>query len=100
MIIKKIVSVSSASAVGLVLALSPMTSSAQEVYNFDWLMKMADSNKDGMVNKAEFLAAMSMAFDKKMEAMKGMPDGAKMMKGDAMTPEGLQLLFKDLYVGP
>ncbi|MEZ5661127.1 MAG: EF-hand domain-containing protein [Burkholderiaceae bacterium] len=100
MIIKKLVAVSSASAVGLFLAMAPMTASAQEIYNFDWLMKMADANHDGMVTKAEFLAAMSMAFDKKMEAMKSMPDGAKMMKGDAMMPAGLQALFKDLYVGP
>ncbi len=98
--LRKLISASSAAAFGLALAISPMTASTQELYDFDKLMKMADTNKDGMISKDEFMTAMSTAFDSKMAAMKAMPDSAKMMKDDAMTREGLRSFLEDLYQGP
>jgi len=98
--LKKLTAALSAAAFGLSLAASPMTASAQEIYNFEILMRMADTNKDGMITKDEFMAAMSTAFDGQMEMMKGMPDASKMMKGDAMTSAGLKAFLEDLYTGP
>jgi hypothetical protein len=66
--------------------------------NFDKIMQMADKNKDGMVTKAEFLDAMGKAYDMKMGKMKSMKDD-KMMKGDAMTRDGLKSLIADVYRG-
>jgi len=100
MISKKLASGLSAAALGLALSMSPITSSAQELYDFDKLMKMADTNKDGMITKDEFMTAMSTAFDSKMAAMKAMPDSSKMMKGDMMTRAGLKSFLEDLYQGP
>jgi len=57
----------------------------------------ADANKDGMVSKEEFLAAMSKMYDDKMEAMKKMPAAqqAKMMKGDQMTVRGYRAMLRE-----
>lgn len=67
--------------------------------SFEKIWTMADMSKDGMVNKKEFMDAMSKAFDMKMEKMKTMKDSAKMMKGDAMTKEGFRSLLNDLHHG-
>jgi hypothetical protein len=57
----------------------------------------ADANKDGMVSKDEFLAAMGKMYDAKMAAMKKMSaaDQAKMIKGDQMTMDGYRALVRE-----
>lgn len=65
---------------------------------FNTIFAMADKNKDGMITKQEFLDAMSKAYDMKMQKMKAAGD-TKMMKGDAMTREGLKSLINDIYSG-
>ena len=60
--------------------------------------EMADKDKNTMVTKQEFLDAMSKAYDMKMQKMKAAKD-TSMMKGDAMTKEGVYSLIKDLSSG-
>lgn len=73
---------------------------AQEaVMSFDEIFRMSDKNKDSMVTKAEFLDAMGRAYDMKMAKMKASPNADKMLKGDAMTKEGLRSLINDIHHG-
>jgi len=65
---------------------------------FNTIFEMADKNKDTMVTKQEFLDAMSKAYDMKMEKFKASKD-TKMMKGNAMTIEGLKSLINDVHYG-
>lgn len=65
---------------------------------FKMLFEMADKNKDTMVTKQEFMDAMSKAYDMKMAKYKEAKD-AKMMKGDAMTMDGLKALINDIHHG-
>ena len=51
-----------------------------------------------MITKQEFLDAMSKAYDMKMEKYKAAKD-SKMMKGDAMTRDGLKGLINDINHG-
>jgi hypothetical protein len=76
----------------------PARADSHDILNFDAIMKMADKNKDGMVTKAEFMDAMGKAYDMKMGKMKAMKD-TKMMKGDAMTRDGMKALIEDVYRG-
>jgi glycine betaine/choline ABC-type transport system substrate-binding protein len=64
---------------------------------FEMIWKMA--SKDGMVSKKDFMDAMGKAYDMKMEKMKAMKDGSKMMKGDAMTREGFKSFIDDVHKG-
>ncbi len=65
---------------------------------FNAIFAMADKNKDSMVTKQEFLDAMSKAYDMKMSKMKSSKDST-MMKGDAMTKDGLKSLINDIHSG-
>lgn len=77
---------------------TPARADSHDTINFEMVMKWADKNKDGMVTRAEFLEAMGKAYDMKMARMKAMKDD-KMMKGDAMTREGMRALLADIYRG-
>lgn len=63
---------------------------------FNMIFQMADKDNNKLVTKKEFLDAMSKAYDMKMKEMK--PD-AGMVKGDAMTRDGLKSLIADIYKG-
>lgn len=63
---------------------------------FEWLMKQADLDRDGLVTKQEFLDAMGRAYDKSMAKMKG---DSKMAKGGMMTTDGIKALLDDIYRG-
>jgi hypothetical protein len=63
---------------------------------FNMIFEMADRDANKLVTKQEFLEAMGKAYDMKMKAMKG---DAKMVKGDAMTRDGLKDLIADIYKG-
>lgn len=76
----------------------PARADSHDTMNFEMVMKMADKNKDGMVTRAEFLEAMGKAYDMKMSKMKAMKDD-KMMKGSAMTRDGVKALLADIYRG-
>jgi hypothetical protein len=84
-----------AMAFGLATA-APTASAAAGDRNAE-TMSAADANKDGMVSKEEFLAAMSKLYDDKMDAMKKMPaaEQAKMMKGDQMTMKGYRAMLRE-----
>jgi hypothetical protein len=73
---------------------------SQDDISFDGMWNICDTNKDGTVTKAEFMAAMGKAYDSHMKKMKSKPDAAKMMKGDALTADGLRALFRATYPGP
>ena len=88
-----------AAAAAALMTLSATPVSAQELLDFEKTWLMADRNKDGMVTKQEFMEAMGRVYDMKMASMKTSKDAAKMMKGDAMTREGLKSLFEELYRG-
>lgn len=88
-------------AMGLVsatVALPARADSHDRDMNFEMIFKLADKNKDSMVTKAEFLEAMGKAYDMKMAKMKTAKDD-KMMKGDAMTRDGVKALVADIYRG-
>jgi hypothetical protein len=84
------------------LAMSLGLGAAMPVYadmgdiTFNMIFEMADKNKNQMITKQEFLEAMGKAYDMKMKAMKG---DAMMVKGDAMTRDGLKSLIADIYKG-
>jgi hypothetical protein len=77
---------------------TPARADSGDIY-FEMIFAMADKNKDTMVTRAEFLDAMGRAYDMKMTAYKKAGDSGKMMKGDAMTKDGLKLLIADVYKG-
>jgi hypothetical protein len=66
---------------------------------FNTIFAMADKNKDAMITKQEFLDAMGKAYDMKMAKMKAGRDADQMMKGNAMTMDGLKSLINDLHSG-
>jgi hypothetical protein len=66
---------------------------------FNAIFTMADKNKDSMITREEFLDAMGKAYDMKMAKMKAAKDADKMLKGNAMTMEGLKSLINDLHHG-
>lgn len=65
----------------------------------DMLLQLGDRNKDRMLTRQEFVEAMGMAYDKHMEKLKKMSDSSQYMKGNAMTRDGLKMLFNDIYHG-
>ena len=82
------------------LAYAPVASAQEEVFRFADFWKMADTNKDGMMTKQEFMNAAGMRYDAMMAKMKKMPaDKSKMMmKGDMMTPEGAKMFIDEWKV--
>jgi len=69
---------------------------ADDPYSFDKIFRMADRNGDSMVTRQEFLDAMAKVYDEKMKAMKS---DTKMVKGDAMTRDGLKSVIAEIYRG-
>ena len=67
--------------------------------DFNKIFAMADADRNSMITKKEFLEAMSKAFDMKMAKMKTMKDSSTMMKGDAMTRDGLKSFLADIHSG-
>jgi hypothetical protein len=75
----------------------PLTASARDI-GPQW-MASADTNKDGMVSRQEFLDMMAKRYDEEMAKMKKMPADqmGKMMKGDMLTLEGLRHMQIGLF---
>jgi EF hand domain-containing protein len=89
----------SAAALAMLAATASLPARAQtDDLTFTKIFEMADKNKDTMITKQEFLDAMSKAYDMKMEKYKAAKD-SKMMKGDAMTKDGLKGLINDVHHG-
>lgn len=84
-------------AMALCLGLAAPAASAQEVFRLEDFWKMADTDKDGMMTKQEFMDAAGKRFDAMMAKMKKMPadKGKMMMKGDMMTKEGFKLFLDE-----
>jgi len=70
---------------------------ADEVFKFEDFFKMADTNKDGMMTKQEFMNAAGMRYDAMMVKMKKMPGdkGKMMMKGNMMTKDGSKMFIDE-----
>lgn len=85
---------------GFGLAATAAKAESQDDISFNGMWDICDSNKSGTVTRAEFVAAMGKAYDMHMKKMKKMPDATKMMKGDALTADGLRALFRATYPGP
>ena len=86
-------------ALAILASTASLPASAQtDDLTFIKIFEMADKNKDTMITKQEFLNAMSKAYDMRMEKYKAAKDN-KMMKGDAMTREGLKSLLNDIHYG-
>ncbi len=81
------------------LAYAP-TASADETFKFEDFFKMADTNKDGMMTKQEFMHAAGVRYDVMMAKMKKMPadKGKMMMKGAMMTREGAKMFIDEWKV--
>jgi hypothetical protein len=77
---------------------SPAYAAGDGSMSFDEIFRMADKDKNKMVTKQEFLDAMGRAYDMKMTRMKEKKDDT-MMKGNAMTREGLKGLIAEIYHG-
>ena len=86
-------------AVAMYMAFSPVAM-ADEVFKFEDFFKIADTNKDGMMTKQEFMNAAGMRYDAMMAKMKKMPGdkGKTMMKGDMMTKEGAKMFIDEWKV--
>jgi len=82
-------------AMALCMGFAPVASAQGETFKFEDFFKIADTNKDGMVTKQEFMNAAGMRYDAVMAEMKKMPadQSAKMMKGDMMMPDGVRKVF-------
>ena len=65
------------------MGFAPMASAQEEIFKFDDFFKIADTNKDGMMSKQEFMNAAGVRYDAMMAKMKKMPGdkGKMMMKG-------------------
>jgi hypothetical protein len=66
---------------------------------FNKIFEMADKDRNAMITKQEFLDAMGKAYDMEMAKMKAGKDADKMMKGNAMTMDGLKSLIRDIHYG-
>jgi DNA gyrase/topoisomerase IV subunit B len=93
---KKLILAATMLAMTIGLATTTTTAFARDRY--PELMAMADADKDGMVTKEEFLAAMGKMYDEKMDKFKKMSAASqdKMMKNDAMTHAGFRSLLREL----
>lgn len=80
----------SAAAVAMTLGLATAAPSASARDRYPELMTTADTSKDGMVSKEEFVAAMGKMYDDKM---------AKMMKNDQMSFDGYRALWREISGG-
>ena len=91
----------SAAALAMTLGLATATTTASAKDRYPVLMAAADINKDGMVSKDEFMAAMGKMYDEKMTKMKTMAPAAqaKMMKNDLMTYDGYRALLREIGGG-
>ena len=91
----------SALAVAMTLGLATASPSASAKDRYPELMTAADTNKDGMVSKDEFMAAMGKMYDDKMAKMKKMSaaDQAKMFKNDQMMYDGYRALWREISGG-
>ena len=78
--------------------LSPSYAVGDGSMSFDEIFRMADKNNNKMVTKEEFLDAMGRAYDMKIKKMKGSKDET-MVKGNAMTREGLKSFLEEVYRG-
>jgi hypothetical protein len=76
--------------------------SADEVFKIEDFFKLADANRDSAVSRTEFMEAAGKRYDAAMARMKKMDDkGKPMVKGDAMTFDGVKMLLDQwrLYGG-
>jgi hypothetical protein len=96
---KKLIFATASTVLALGLVAAAPAASAQDRYPL-WV-DAADSNKDGMVSRDEYLKAMGKLYDDKMAKMKKMSaaDQAKMMKDDAMTIEAFRILYREMSGG-
>jgi|SRR5687768_7970927 len=89
-------------AMALCMGFAPVASAqvGEEIFKFEDFFKMADTNKDGMMTKQEFMNAAGMRYDAMMVKMKKMPaDKSKMMmKGDMMTKDGAKMFIDEWKV--
>lgn len=86
-------------AMAMCMAFAPVAM-ADEIFKFDDFFKIADTNKDGMMTKQEFMNAAGMRYDAMMAKMKKMPaeKNKMLMKGDMMTKEGFKMFIDEWKV--
>lgn len=91
----------SALAIAMTLGLATASPSASAKDRYPELMTAADTNKDGMVSRDEYMAAMGKMYDDKMAKMKKMSaaDQAKMVKNDQMMYDGYRALWREISGG-
>lgn len=84
---------------------TPLTDSdtapfANDPAHFDDFFGMADTNKDGMMSRAEFMEAAGRRYDAAMAKMKRMPSDKSqmMMKGNMMTKQGAKTFLDEWKV--
>ena len=87
-----------AMSLGLATASLPALAGPDQTPSF---ATMADSNKDGMISKQEFLNSMGKMYDEKMSKMKAMPSAerATMIKGNQMTADAYTKFLHDIFGG-
>ncbi len=85
-------------ALGLTAAAPAARADAGDI-SLDMLLMLGDRNKDRMLSKQEFIEVMGKAYDMHMTKVKKMQDSAKYTKDNALTRDGLQMLFGDAHKG-
>jgi hypothetical protein len=86
-------------AAGCATTLGPSTPFANNP-RYDEFFTMADTNKDGMMSRTEFMEAAGKRYDMMMGKMKKIPadKGQAMMKGESMTREGFKMFLDEWMV--
>jgi hypothetical protein len=81
-------------AMTMVLAAAPLQASARD--RFPQMATAADTDKDGMISKDEYLAMAAKRWDDAMAGMMKMSPAkqAKMMKDDKMTMAGFEYFWR------
>jgi hypothetical protein len=86
-------------AVGLT-SFAPIAS-AEEIFRLSDFFKMADANTDSMITRKEYVDAAGKSYDMMVARIKKMPaeKQKQLMKGDAMTKDGLYMFIDTFYRG-
>jgi hypothetical protein len=86
-------------AVGLT-SFAPVAS-AEEIFRLSDFFKMADANTDSMITRKEYVDAAGKTYDMMVARIKKMPaeKQKQLMKGDAMTKDGLSMFIDNFYKG-
>jgi len=94
-------SILGATALAMLIAASAVPLSASAKDRYPEMMKMADTDKDGMVSKQEFLDMVARMYDERVAKINAMDPAkrVKFMKDDRMTIDAYRAMLRELQGG-